>query len=94
MAPLAGISIHGLLFARMKRLSLTILAAGLALAAAAQDDGALFGGATTQTRLLLAADAAKPGDEVLAGVELKMAPGREGLTEATSNVSGGWAEMI
>ncbi len=56
-------------------MSLTILAAGLALAAAAQDDGALFGGATTQTRLLLAADAAKPGDEVLAGVELKMAPG-------------------
>jgi hypothetical protein len=72
---LAGVGFPGLLCGWMKRLSLTILAAGLALAAAAQDDGALFGGATTQTRLLLAADAAKPGDEVLAGVELKMAPG-------------------
>jgi thiol:disulfide interchange protein DsbD len=59
----------------MKRLSLMILAAGLALAVLAQNDGAFFSGATTQTRLLLAADTAKPGDEVLAGVELKMAPG-------------------
>jgi len=59
----------------MKRLSLTILAAGLALSILAQDEGGLFGGATTQTRLLLSADSAKPGETLWAGVELKMAPG-------------------
>ena len=59
----------------MKRLSLTILAAGLALALAAQDDAGLFGGATTQTRLLLSAESAKPGETIWAGVEMKMAPG-------------------
>src|SRR5262245_8903178 len=30
---------------------------------------------TTQARLLLAAEMAKPGDEILAGVELRMEPG-------------------
>ena len=59
----------------MKRLSLTILAVSLALPVLAQGDGAVFGGPATQTRLLLVAEAAQPGDEVLAGVELKMAPG-------------------
>jgi len=59
----------------MKRLSLTILAVFLALPVLARGGGAVFGGPTTQTRLLLAAEAAGPGDSVLAGVELKMAPG-------------------
>jgi thiol:disulfide interchange protein DsbD len=70
---------QGLLCARMKRLSLTILAVFLALPVLARGDGAFFGGlsggATTQTRLLLAAESAKPGDTVWAGLELKMAPG-------------------
>src|ERR1039458_3932577 len=72
---LAGSAFQGLLCARMKRLSLTILAVSLALPVLAQGDGAVFGGPATQTRLLLVAEAAQPGDEVLAGVELKMAPG-------------------
>jgi len=59
----------------MKRLSLTILAVSLALPLFAQGDGAVPGGAATQTRLLLAAESARPGETVWAGVELKMAPG-------------------
>ena len=57
------------------RLSLTMLAAFLALPVYAQGGGAAFGQPTTQTRLLLAAESAKPGETVWAGVELKMAPG-------------------
>jgi len=59
----------------MKRLSLTILAVSLALPLFAQGDGAVLGGAATQTRLLLSAESARPGETVWAGVELKMAPG-------------------
>ncbi len=59
----------------MKRLSLTILAVGLALPVLAQGDGAVFGGATTQTRMLLSAQSARPGETIWAGLELKMAPG-------------------
>jgi thiol:disulfide interchange protein DsbD len=59
----------------MKRLSLTILAVFAAVAVLARGEGAVVGGATTQTRLLLSAETAKPGDLVWAGVELKMAPG-------------------
>jgi thiol:disulfide interchange protein DsbD len=59
----------------MKRLSLTIFAVFLGFPVVAQGDGAVFGGAATQTRLLLSAESAKPGETVWAGVELKMAPG-------------------
>ena len=59
----------------MKRLSLTILAVGLALPVLAQGDGAVFGGATTQARMLLSAQSARPGETIWAGLELKMAPG-------------------
>jgi thiol:disulfide interchange protein DsbD len=59
----------------MKRLSLTILAAFLALPAFAQGAGAASDAPTTQVRLLLSAEAARPGATVWAGIELKMAPG-------------------
>jgi len=59
----------------MKRLSLSILAVFLALPVLARGDGAVFGGPATQTRLLLSAESAQPGETVWAGVELKMAPG-------------------
>jgi thiol:disulfide interchange protein DsbD len=59
----------------MKCLSLSIFAVLVALPAPAQDGGAAFGGPTTQTRLLLSAESARPGETVWAGVELKMAPG-------------------
>jgi thiol:disulfide interchange protein DsbD len=59
----------------MKRLSLIILAVFLALPVLAQGGGAFFGRATTQARLLLSAESAKPGETIWAGVELKMAPG-------------------
>ena len=72
---LAGMGFPGLLCGWMMRLSLTMLAAFLALPVHAQGGGAAFGQPTTQTRLLLAAESAKPGETVWAGVELKMAPG-------------------
>jgi thiol:disulfide interchange protein DsbD len=63
----------------MKRLSLTILAVSLALPALDRGGvlafGAVFDKPATQVRLLLTAETAAPGDVVLAGVELKMAPG-------------------
>lgn len=54
----------------MQSARLIILLLALAWPAA----GALLGG-KTQTRLLLNAESAKPGETVLAGVELRMAPG-------------------
>ena len=60
---LAGSAFHRLLCARMKRLSRTILAVFLALPVLAQGAGAFFGGATTQARLLLSAESAKPGGD-------------------------------
>src|SRR5208283_3133265 len=71
---LAGSAFRRLLCARMKRLSLTILSVLLPLSVLARGDGMFFGASATQTRLLLAAETAEPGDVVLAGVELKMAP--------------------
>ncbi len=59
--------VHGL---AMQTARLIILLLALAWPAA----GALFG-RKTETRLLLAAESAKPGETVPAGVELRMAPG-------------------
>jgi len=59
----------------MKRLSITILAVLLALPAFAQVGGAVPDVPTTQVRLVISAEAARPGATIWAGIELKMAPG-------------------